>query len=360
MISTPQTVLIMAGGTGGHVFPALAVARELRAAGVPVHWLGTRAGIEADVVPREGIAITYVDVAGVRGQGAMRLVLAPVKILRAVLASRQVIRDVNARAVLGMGGFVTGPGGIAAKLCGVPLIVHEQNAVAGFTNKVLAGIATHLLCAFPQAFAGHKRARWVGNPVRADIAALPAPTLRYAAHQGPLRLLVLGGSQGAVGLNASLPEALARIAPESRPIVRHQCGRKHVDAAQAAYQAAGVQAEVLPFIDDMAAAYDWADMVLCRSGAMTVSEIAAAGLPALFVPYPHAVDDHQTANALFLVQAGAARLVQQSELSATRLQAELLALGDRAQLLQMAERARKLAKTNATAQVMAACLGEKA
>ncbi|MEL0027864.1 MAG: undecaprenyldiphospho-muramoylpentapeptide beta-N-acetylglucosaminyltransferase [Perlucidibaca sp.] len=351
-----KSVVVMAGGTGGHVFPALAVARALQAQGVSIHWLGTRAGIEADLVPKAGFAITYLDVGGLRGNGLKPLLQAPVKLLRAVWAATRVFKAVEADAVIGLGGYVTGPGGRAARIAGLPLYVHEQNAIAGFNNKALSRFATRILQAFPQAFPASPRVEWVGNPVREEIATLALPSQRYAARRGPLRVLVMGGSLGAVALNELVPAALALLEPAQRPLIRHQAGRKHADKAAAVYQKLGVQAEILPFIDDMAAVYDWADLVICRSGALTVSELAAAGVASVLIPFPHAVDDHQTANARFLSDAGAACLFQQRDLTAEAFADTLRGLLDRQQLQAMAEKARALAKPDATALVVNAIL----
>lgn len=355
-MSDVKSVVVMAGGTGGHVFPALAVAEALRARGVAIHWLGTRAGIEAELVPARGFAITYLEVSGVRGQGLKRLLLAPFKIVLAVLRAMQVLKAVKADAVIGLGGYVTGPGGVAARVLGKPLYIHEQNAIAGFTNRQLAHIATQVLEAFPGAFAPSAKVKQVGNPVRAEIAALPAPEQRLATRQGPLRVLVLGGSQGAVALNELVPEAFARLAGKHELVIRHQAGKKNADKARAKYESLGLRAEVLPFIDDMAGIYAWADLVVCRSGALTVSEIAAAGVASVLIPYPFAVDDHQTANGRFLADAGAARLFRQQDLTATSLAAEIEPLLDRALLLNMAAAARALAKPEATETVVQACL----
>ena len=351
-----KSVVVMAGGTGGHVFPALAVARALQAQGVRIHWLGTRAGIEADLVPKAGFDITYLDVGGLRGNGLKPLLQAPVKLLRAVWKAVGVMRAVQADAVIGLGGYVTGPGGLAARLCGLPLFIHEQNAIAGFTNKALAKFATRILQAFPEAFAASPRVEWVGNPVRDEIATLAQPATRYAARLGSIRVLVLGGSLGAVALNELVPAAFAELAPGERPVIRHQAGRKHAEKAAATYQRLGVTAEILPFIDDMAAVYDWADLVICRAGALTVSEIAAAGVASVLIPFPHAVDDHQTANARFLSESGAARLFQQRDLTPAAFAVTLRELLDRSQLQAMAERARALAKPDATRLVVNAIL----
>lgn len=351
-----KSVVVMAGGTGGHVFPALAVAEALRARGVSIHWLGTRAGIEAELVPARDFPISYLEVSGLRGQGLKRLLLAPFKLVVAVLAAMKVLRSVQADAVIGLGGYVTGPGGVAARLLGKPLLIHEQNAIAGFTNRMLSHLADRVLEAFPGAFSPAAKVSFVGNPVRAEIAALPEPALRYAGHEGALRILVLGGSQGAVALNELVPEALAALVQTQALLIRHQAGKKNLEKATAKYRALGVEAEVLPFIDDMAAIYAWADLVVCRSGALTVSEIAAAGVASVLIPYPHAVDDHQTENGKFLSVAGAAKLFRQQDLTATTLAAELQPLLSREKLLQMATAARALAKPEATDNVVAACL----
>lgn len=355
-MSDVKSVVVMAGGTGGHVFPALAVAEGLRARGVSIHWLGTRGGIEAELVPARDFPITYLEVSGVRGQGLKRLLLAPFKLVVAVIAAMRLLNQVQADVVIGLGGYVTGPGGVAARLLGKPLLIHEQNAVAGFTNRMLSLIADRVLEAFPGAFAPARKVSCVGNPVRHEIAALAAPALRYAEHQGALRILVLGGSQGAVALNEMVPEALAALLKTQDLIIRHQAGKKNLDKAEQKYHALGVSAEVLPFIDDMAAMYAWADLVVCRSGALTVSEIAAAGVASVLIPYPHAVDDHQTKNGKFLSDAGAARLFRQQDLTAASLAMELQPLLQREKLLQMASAARALAKPEATDAVVMACL----
>lgn len=351
-----KSVVVMAGGTGGHVFPALAVARALQAQGVRIHWLGTKAGIEADLVPKAGFDITYLDVGGLRGNGLKPLLKAPTKLLRAVWKAMRVFSAVNADAVIGLGGYVTGPGGLAARLSGLPLYIHEQNAIAGFTNKALSKFATQVLQAFPDAFDASAKVTWVGNPVRDEIATLAQPSARYGARRGPLRVLVMGGSLGAVALNELVPAAFAELPTEQRPLIRHQAGRKHADKAAAVYARLGVQAEILPFIDDMAAVYDWADLVICRSGALTVSEIAAAGVASILIPFPHAVDDHQTANARFLSDIGAARLFQQRDLTPAAFAITLTELLDRKALKAMAEKARTLAKPDATALVVNAIL----
>jgi UDP-N-acetylglucosamine--N-acetylmuramyl-(pentapeptide) pyrophosphoryl-undecaprenol N-acetylglucosamine transferase len=350
-------VLIMAGGTGGHVFPALSIANALRERGVAVVWLGVPGSMESRLVPAQGFPIEWVRVAGIRGKGALAWLLAPMRVLKAVIEAANVLRRIRPRAVLGAGGFVSGPGGIAAWLLRIPLLIHEQNAVAGMTNRWLARLAKQVLEAFPGSFGPGVKARCIGNPVRADIAALPAPNLRFAGRAQPARLLVIGGSQGAQRLNVTVPEALARITLQARPLVRHQTGARGLEAARAAYAAAGVEAELLPFIDDMAAAYAWADLAVCRAGALTIAELQAAGLGAVLVPFPAAVDDHQTKNAAGLVASGAARLVQERDLSATLLGALIAELtGDRAKLLAMAEAARAAAITDAAARIAEFCI----
>lgn len=356
-MTTPvKSVVVMAGGTGGHVFPALAVAEALRNKGVRIHWLGTRTGIEADLVPVRGFDITYLDVSGVRGQGIARLLLAPVKIALAVIAAMRTLRNVQADCVIGLGGYVTGPGGVAARLLGKPLVIHEQNAVAGFTNRQLSRMATQVLEAFPGAFPSSAKVQCVGNPVRAEISALQTPEARFSGRDGALRVLVMGGSQGAVALNQLVPEALSIVARQVPVEIRHQAGKKNAEKAAARYREVGVDAEVLPFIDDMAAIYAWADIVVCRSGALTVSELAAAGVGSVLIPYPFAVDDHQTANARYLSDAGAALLFPQQGLTAEKLASELMPLMNREALLGMARKARALAQPESTDMVVTACL----
>lgn len=348
-------VLIMAGGTGGHVFPALAIARALIADGASVSWLGTAAGIEARLVPAEGLELHTIDVAGLRGKRLSTLLAAPMKLTRACAQAFALVRRLDPALVIGMGGFAAGPGGLAARLQGRPLLIHEQNAAAGLTNQLLSRLASTVLQAFPDTFAPERVPETVGNPVRADILALADPDTRFADRQDAPRLLVLGGSGGALAINQQVPAALARLPEAGRPQVRHQAGRS-LDAAQAAYARHGVSGEVSAFIDDMAEAYGWADMVICRSGALTVAELAAAGLGALLVPYPYAADDHQRANGQYLVTVGAARLIDQSELSAERLADEIAELcGDRRALLARANAARAAAWPHATDDIVAAC-----
>ena len=350
-------VMIAAGGTGGHVYPALAVAAALRERDVPVVWMGTRAGLEARVVPAAGIPLEWLSVGGLRGKGWRTRLLAPLVLARACLQAAGILRRHRPRALLGMGGFAAGPGGLMARLLGCPLVIHEQNAVAGLTNRVLARVATRVLEAVPGTFPAGRGATATGNPVRADISALPSPDERFAARQGPLHILVLGGSQGARWLNERLPAALARLDSARRPRVTHVAGPRNLDAARADYARAGVEATVVPYIEDMASALADADAVIARAGAMTVAEIAAAGVGALFVPFPHAVDDHQTANARWLAEVGAAVIVQQAELDDQRLDAALAELlTDRPALLERARRARGLAQPEAAETVAATLL----
>ena len=356
-MSGKPRVLIMAGGTGGHVFPALAVATWLLARGVAVTWMGTRAGLEATLVPKAGIPVEWIEVSGLRGKGLSRKLRTPLMLGRALWQAGAILRRLRPRVVLGMGGFASGPGGMMARWLGIPLVVHEQNAIAGMTNRWLSRFASQALEAFPQTFPPARRAITVGNPVRQSIADLPPPEERWAGRGGRSRLLVLGGSQGARALNQMVPQALALFGADDRPEVWHQAGGQLHEAAETAYRDAGVTARLTPFIEDMAEAYGWADLVLCRAGALTIAELAAAGVGAVLVPFPFAVDDHQTANARFLEQGGAALIRQQAELDAGRLAATLRELlGDRARLLNMAIAARRLAKMNAAEQVARACL----
>ncbi len=354
---TGRPILVMAGGTGGHVYPALAVAHALQQQSRDVVWLGTHRGLESRVVPPAGISMEWVSVRGLRRKGLVAMVIAPVQLGWALIQSLAVIIRRRPAAVLGMGGFVSGPGGVAAWLTRRPLVIHEQNAAAGLTNRLLARLARVVLQAFPGSFNSSIRAETVGNPVREEIAATPAPELRYSGREGPLRLLVLGGSQGALALNRTVPGALARLPQELRPVVRHQCGSATIGAARDAYAAAGLDAELVPFIEDMASAYAWADLVVCRAGALTVAELCAVGVPAVFVPYPSAVDDHQTANAKPMADAGAAAIIQQSDLSERSLADELKRwLTSRKELLERAERARRLARPQALQRITELCL----
>ncbi|MFZ5757822.1 MAG: undecaprenyldiphospho-muramoylpentapeptide beta-N-acetylglucosaminyltransferase [Pseudomonadota bacterium] len=347
--------LIMAGGTGGHVFPAIAVAEQLVQDGGRVHWLGSQGGMEVELVGKHGYAISTLPVSGLRGGGIARLLSAPFKLARSLLGALAVIRREKPQVVIGFGGFASGPGGVAARLAGVPLVVHEQNAIAGLTNRLLARIATRVLVAFPEAVQQLPGATVLGNPVRAAIRAIPEPAVRYAGRSGELRVLVIGGSLGAQALNTHVPDALAEIARDMPVAVRHQTGRKDVDSTRANYARSGLDADVLAFIDDMAAAYAWADLVVCRAGALTVSELAAAGVPAIFVPFPHAVDDHQTKNAGYLVQAGAARLLPQTQLNGARLASEIRTMAGRDTLLGMATAARRASFGDAAGAIARIC-----
>jgi UDP-N-acetylglucosamine--N-acetylmuramyl-(pentapeptide) pyrophosphoryl-undecaprenol N-acetylglucosamine transferase len=346
-----RTILIMAGGTGGHVFPALAVAQRMRQAGWKVVWLGSRAGMEATLVPQQGFETRWIRFSGLRGKGLLRAALLPLNLLIAFWQSARIIFAVRPDVVLGMGGYVSFPGGMMASLLNRPLVVHEQNSIAGLANRVLASVADHILSGFPDVL---KKAQWVGNPVRAAIAQLPAPAQRFAGRSGPLQLLVLGGSLGAQALNELIPQAVALIPEPARPRITHQSGAKHLETLLRNYREAGVQAEAVGFIDDVAARYGAADVVICRAGALTVSELAVAGVASVLVPFPFAVDDHQTHNAAFLANAGAAVVIQQRALSARGL-ADLLIGFTRDKLLEMAERARSLAKPGATDTVANVC-----
>ena len=346
-----KTALIMAGGTGGHIFPGLAVAQALRARGWRVHWLGTPGSMESRIVPPQGFAFEAIDFSGVRGKGLATLALLPLKLLRAFWQALAVVRRVKPDVVVGLGGYVTFPGGMMAVLAGKPLVLHEQNSVPGMANKVLAGVADRIFTAFPGVF---KKGQWVGNPLRAAFTQQADPRERFAGRSGPLKLLVVGGSLGARALNEIVPQALALIPAQQRPQVTHQSGATQIDQLRANYEAAGVQATLTPFIDDTATAYAEADLIVCRAGASTVTEIAAVGAAAVFVPFPHAVDDHQTANARFLVDAGAGWLVQQSDLT-PRWLADMLLNTERSALVQKALEAKKMQKINATREVATAC-----
>lgn len=362
-MNAKRTLMIMAGGTGGHVYPALAVAEALRARGWEVFWLGTKSGLEAQAVPAAGIDMVWVSMSGLRGNGLLRKLLTPFMLLRAFWQSLTAILKRRPDVVLGMGGYTAFPGGMMASLLGKPLVVHEQNSIAGLTNRVLACLADRTLVAFPAAFThagdkpipcGKANTEWVGNPVREPIAQLVNENEKYAGREGALRLLVVGGSLGAAALNELLPRALALMPQEQRPDVVHQSGRQHVQKLRENYAVAGVEADVRDFIDDMDTLYEWCDLAVCRAGAMTVTELACAGAPAVLVPFPFAVDDHQTTNADFLVQGGAAWLMQQKDLTAEKLAAQLAAL-TREQLAAMSAKARALAKPDATKTVADIC-----
>jgi len=353
-MSVQAPVLIMAGGTGGHIFPGLAVAETLRAQGVPVVWLGAEGGMETKVVPAHGIELHTIAVGGLRGKNWKTRLLAPWMLLRALLSSLAVLHRLKPRSVLSMGGYVAGPGGVAARLLHRPLLVHEQNRVAGFTNRKLAQHARRVLAGFADSL---PNAEWVGNPVRGVIASLPPPAQRMTARGGKPHLLVLGGSLGARALNSALPQALAQMPAEQRPDVLHQCGNRGIEEARKAYAEAGVDARIVPFIEDMAGTYAWADLAVCRAGALTLAELTACGLGALLVPFPHAVDDHQTRNAEALVAAGAAELIQERDLNTKDLAQRLaVLLGNRPKLLAMAEAAHALAKPDAAADIARACV----
>jgi UDP-N-acetylglucosamine--N-acetylmuramyl-(pentapeptide) pyrophosphoryl-undecaprenol N-acetylglucosamine transferase len=351
-----KSALIMAGGTGGHIFPGLAVAQALRERGWRVHWLGgtgspAQPSMESQLVPPQGFAFEAIDFSGVRGKGLLTLALLPLRLLRAFWQALQVVRRVKPDVVVGLGGFISFPGGMMGVLCGKPLVLHEQNSVAGLANKVLAGVADAVFTAFPKVLA---KGVWVGNPLRSAFLGVAEPAQRFAGRSGPLRVLVLGGSLGARALNDIVPQALALLPPEQQPQVTHQSGQRQIDALRANYAAVGVQAELSPFIDDTAQAFAQADLVICRAGASTVTELAAVGAAAVFVPFPSAVDDHQTHNARFLVSQGAGWLLPQPALTPQRL-AAMLATLTRAELLDAATRARALAKTEATTALVAAC-----
>jgi len=350
-------VLIMAGGTGGHIFPGLAVAAALRARDVPVLWLGAEGGMENRIVPEHRVTLRTLHVKGLRGKGLLQRVAAPWMLARALLGAWRVLREANPRSVLSMGGYVAGPGGIAAWLQRRPLLVHEQNRIVGFTNRVLARCARRVMSGFSDAFPARANAEWTGNPVRAEIAALPAPAVRFAYRSGAPRVLVLGGSLGARTLNLGLPNAFSRIPADRRPEVLHQCGAAHVEATRAVYARVDVQATVEPFIADMAAAYAWADLVICRAGALTLAELAAAGLGAILMPFPYAVDDHQTRNAEGFVAIGAAELVQDRDFDASRFAGMLeRLLRDPDKRLAMANAARTLAKPDAADVIAQRCM----
>ncbi len=346
-----KTLLVMAGGTGGHIMPGLAVAEHLREQGWRIAWMGNPDGMEAKLTAGRGYEMAWVHFTALRGKGWLRKLLLPFNLLRGFSQAWSQLKRIQPDVVLGMGGYISFPGGMMASLRGIPLVLHEQNSVAGLANRVLAAFADRILTGFPDVL---KQGIWVGNPVRPEIAVLPAPTIRYAQHSGPLRVLVVGGSLGAQALNEALPKALALIPESERPAVVHQAGEKHLPMLNSLYTSAGVRADCVAFINDMAGAYDWADLVICRAGALTVAELAAAGVASLLVPFPHAVDDHQTSNARFLSNAGAAILLPQDQLTPEHL-AEIRNLS-RQQLTQMAEKGRALARPEATATVAQVCV----
>ena len=347
--SSRQPILLMAGGTGGHVFPALAIAQALQAQGIKVSWLGTRRGLEARVVPKAGIDINYVSISGLRGKSLLDLLAAPIKIILAIWQTLRILRTLRPAAVVGMGGFVTGPGGVAAWLLRIPLLIHEQNAIAGLTNRWLAYLAGQIMEAFPNTFPPHYHAIHTGNPLRANIMALAASTPRTI--HNPLRILIVGGSLGAKVLNETVPTALQQV--EGAITVWHQTGEAHVVAMQDAYAQANFPTRVEAFIEDMAAAYAWADIVICRAGALTVSELAQVGIASILIPYPYAVDDHQTYNAQFLAIQGAAILLPQSQLTVDKLASLITSLYHNSTRLQlMSASARNCAMPMALQQVV--------
>ncbi|RQW77376.1 MAG: undecaprenyldiphospho-muramoylpentapeptide beta-N-acetylglucosaminyltransferase [Methylococcus sp.] len=345
-----RTILIMAGGTGGHIFPALAVAEKMRERGWRVVWLGNPQGMEARLVPQRGFEMVGVKFGALRGKGILRKLLLPFNLLRGFWQAQKAIRQVQPNVVLGLGGYITFPGGMMAALLGKPLVVHEQNSVAGLANRVLAGVADRVATGFPEVLA---KGTWVGNPVRSEIAKMAPPAERFAGRTGALHLLVIGGSLGAQALNEMVPQAMALLGENELPQIVHQAGEKHIEALKANYAAVGVPAHCVSFIEDMAGAYEWADLVICRAGALTVAELAAAGVASILVPFPHAVDDHQTGNARFLVNVGGAFLLPQGELTPDAI--ALIRNYSRGQLLEMAEKARSLAKPDATEEVANIC-----
>ncbi len=355
-----KPILIMAGGTGGHVFPALAVAENLRQRGERVVWLGTRAGIEARVVPAADFAIEWLSVQGLRGKGLATLLLAPFRLARACWQALRLLRRLKPKAVLGMGGFASGPGGLMAWMLDIPLILHEQNSIVGLTNRILGRFADRSYIAFPSAADRLPQSECIGNPVRADIAALDDPQQRLRARREmPLQLLVVGGSLGAAALNRLLPEAIACLDRDARPLVRHQCGEKHVDTCRQNYRDAGVDADITAFIDDMQQAYAWADLVVCRAGALTVAELTAAGVGSLLVPFPYAVDNHQYYNAQYLETEGAAEILVEAGLSAEKLALKLQFFQqNRDALIEMAGRARRLFRADAAENLASGILAE--
>jgi UDP-N-acetylglucosamine--N-acetylmuramyl-(pentapeptide) pyrophosphoryl-undecaprenol N-acetylglucosamine transferase len=346
-----RCALVMAGGTGGHIFPALAVAEALRERAWRVHWLGGPGSMESQLVPPRGFPLETIDFSGVRGKGLGTLAVLPLRLLRAFWQSIAVVRRVNPDVVIGLGGYIAFPGGMMSVMLGKPLVLHEQNSVAGMVNRVLAGVADRVFTAFPNAL---RKAAWVGNPLRAAFLQQPPPADRLGSRNGPLRLLVVGGSLGAKALNEIVPKALALIPSAERPIVLHQSGAKQLDELRANYAAAEVQAELTPFIEDTARAFAEADLIVCRAGASTVTEIAAVGAAAVFVPFPFAVDDHQTTNAKFLVDAGGGWLVQQRDLTPEWL-ADLVRKTSRPELIRLAVAAKSMEKTTATAEIVKAC-----
>jgi UDP-N-acetylglucosamine--N-acetylmuramyl-(pentapeptide) pyrophosphoryl-undecaprenol N-acetylglucosamine transferase len=350
MTERMKTLMVMAGGTGGHIYPGIAVAEQLRARGWRIVWLGNADRMEGRIVPEKGYETAWIRFGALRGKGLAAKLLLPLNLLRGFWQALGALRRVKPDVVLGMGGYVSFPGGMMAALTGRPLVLHEQNSVAGLANRVLAGVADRIVTGFPEVL---RKGLWVGNPVRADIVAVPAPEARFAGREGPLRLLVIGGSLGAKVLNDTVPQALAALG-DARPVVVHQAGAAQIEALRENYRMAGVAGDLRPFIDDMAEQYARADLVICRAGALTVAELAAAGVASILVPLPHAVDDHQTGNARFLADQGAAYLLPQSDLTVERLAGILRGL-DRTRLLDMARAARALARPDAAEAVARTC-----
>jgi UDP-N-acetylglucosamine--N-acetylmuramyl-(pentapeptide) pyrophosphoryl-undecaprenol N-acetylglucosamine transferase len=353
-----KNILIMAGGTGGHVYPALAVADNLKEKGFQLFWLGTSKGMEAKVVPSHGYPLLKINVAGVRGNGILRLLFTPFMLIIALFQALMIMIKVRPVAVLGMGGFASGPGGIAAWLMRIPLLIHEQNAIAGLTNRLLAPFAVSIMAAFPGAFKESKKLTITGNPVRNDIVNLPKPDERFAKRNSKVfKVLILGGSLGAKKINEVIPDTLFNLADEYQFEVKHQCGERHIDATKDIYKDHNINVELMPFINNMAEAYAWADIVICRAGALTIAELAATGIASILIPFPYAVDDHQTENAKYLSDDGAAILIQEAQFNFEKLKVLLLKLCHAPeQLMQMAVKARSLAKPQATDDVAKLCV----
>lgn len=357
MHAQKNKIMILAGGTGGHVMPALAVAHYLLSLGHQIHWLGTRDGIEARLVEQANIPISYIQIKGIRRNGILKMLMSPFKIVAAILSSIKILRREKPNCVLSMGGYVAGPGGIAAWLLGIPLIVHEQNSIAGLTNRILSKFAKKVMVAFPQAFANNLKVIDVGNPIRQDILTIDAPEIRYKEANHPLVLLILGGSQGATAINELVPKAIALLPSDKRPKVIHQTGARDFSSTKAAYSALGLEAQVCEFISDMKSAYAAADLLIARSGALTIAEVSCVGIASIFIPFPYAVDNHQKFNAQYLSQHNGAVLVEQAALSPEILSKHLLELIDsRPKRMEMAMNCRNLAKPNATRVVAQQCL----
>ncbi len=356
MNNSKLRVLMMAGGTGGHVFPAMAIAKRLQEEGASVEWLGTKNGLESSIVPREGITLHYLSVTSWRREGLLKRIMGALLLPTALFQAIQILRRFKPHFVLGMGGFASGPGGLAAWILGIPLVIHEQNAVAGVTNRILARFAKRVLAGFPEGFPKGIQAIWTGNPVREELTSVTLPELRFQNRSGPFRLLIIGGSRGAMALNQLCPQALALIPEAQRPEVWHQAGGSNEQSTITLYETSKVNAKIEPFIREMDKAYAWADIVLCRAGALTVAELAAVGVGSILIPFPFAVDDHQTHNGHFLEAVGAAKLIQQKALDPTKLAEIIMCFSrDRDRLLKMAEAARSVAKIDATDKVIEYC-----